>query len=112
MLVNGTLIRAGETVVAHTDIADRDPGVHPRPGVFDIARHDPAPALVFGLGAHACPGEALARAQFEVTLGRLATGFPGLRTAVADAGLDWKPAAPLHALRTLPLTWTADPGEG
>lgn len=58
-VVAGEAMRAGETVLVVLAAANRDPEANPDPGRFDPARRERR-IFTFGLGAHACPGEAMA----------------------------------------------------
>ena len=58
-VVAGQAVRAGDTVLVVLAAANRDPSVNPEPDRFDPARRE-REAYTFGLGVHACPGEALA----------------------------------------------------
>ena len=58
-VVAGQALRAGDTVLVVLGAANRDPSVNPEPDRFDPTRRE-REAYTFGLGVHACPGEALA----------------------------------------------------
>ncbi|WP_156051910.1 cytochrome P450 [Allokutzneria albata] len=103
--LGGRLIRRGETVITHIDSGDRDPEVHWDPDAVDFDRSDPVPTLKFGNGVHRCPGADLSRYCLTATFARLPARFPGLRLAVPESELVWKPADQLHALVGLPVTW-------
>jgi cytochrome P450 len=74
-------MKAGDSILVILAAANRDPSANPNPDRFDIFRKERR-IFTFGVGAHACPGEALAtmiaKAAVErliasgVALGRLA----------------------------------------
>jgi cytochrome P450 len=80
-IVAGEKMKAGDAILVILAAANRDPSVNPNPERFDIFRKERR-IFSFGVGAHACPGEALAttiaKAGVErliasgVALGRLA----------------------------------------
>ncbi len=79
--VEGARIRAGDRlmlVARHAAGAHRDRPDCDRPASSQVAH------LVFGAGSHACPGAALARAQFADTLELLAPYRPRVSRARAD----------------------------
>jgi cytochrome P450 len=68
--------------------ANRDPGVFPDPGRFDIRRGNAAQHLAFAHGPHFCLGAHLARAEALAAVRALLGGLPGLRLDPA------RPSAP------------------
>lgn len=78
--LSGVPIRSG-TILAPIVLAVlRDPELYEAPDRFDVHRSDhPRYHPVFGLGAHRCLGEALARAELEETLSAIARLAPGIR---------------------------------
>jgi len=58
-IVAGEKMRAGDAILVILAAANRDPSVNPNPERFDIFRNERR-IFSFGVGAHACPGEALA----------------------------------------------------
>lgn len=66
----GTLIKAGEGVIASNMSGNRDEDVFPDPNTFDMMRVKGKQALGFGFGAHECVAELLARAQMEIVFGK------------------------------------------
>lgn len=69
-VVAGQARREGDAMLAGLAAASRGPSVDPHPDRFDRRRRD-RQAGTFGLGAHACPGEALATAIAEVGVAHL-----------------------------------------
>ncbi|MFH5232808.1 cytochrome P450 [Antrihabitans spumae] len=76
--IAGTLVRAGDVVVAPLCSANRDETVFDDPDRFDLTRHR-NPHVAFGHGIHRCLGKALARIELEVVLSELALRLPSLR---------------------------------
>lgn len=60
-MVAGQLMKEGDAILVLLAAANRDPAVNPQPDRFDVTRSAPA-IFTFGMGPHACPGEALATA--------------------------------------------------
>jgi cytochrome P450 len=58
-LVAGQTMQPGDTVLVVLAAANRDPAANPHPERFDPLRRERR-SFTFGLGAHACPGEAMA----------------------------------------------------
>jgi cytochrome P450 len=69
-VVAGQTMAEGDTVLVVLAAANRDPTVNAHPERFDPLRRE-RQAFTFGLGAHACPGEALATAIAEAGVQRL-----------------------------------------
>ena len=71
-LVAGQAMKAGDVVLVILAAANRDPMVNPEPATFDP--HRPSrQAFTFGVGSHACPGEAVAVAIAEAGVRQLLT---------------------------------------
>lgn len=80
----GVLIPAGAVIRANVMSAMRDPGLYDNPDLFDITRTDhPRQHLVFGLGAHRCICETLARMEMEAGLTALIDAAPGIELVTA-----------------------------
>lgn len=62
--IGGQTVKAGDAVLVVLAAANRDPAVNPDPARFDPSRRE-RQSFTFGLGAHACPGEALASSIAE-----------------------------------------------
>jgi len=102
--LGGVVVRAGEAVLPLTASANRDRDVFTEPERFDLTRA-PNPHLAFGHGVHHCLGAQLARLELTVGIAALLRRFPGLRLAVDDEDLTWKPAMALNVLAALPVAW-------
>src|SRR5262245_36832636 len=58
-IVAGEKMKTGDAILVILAAANRDPSANPNPDRFDIFRKERR-IFTFGVGAHACPGEALA----------------------------------------------------
>ncbi|GKQ40460.1 cytochrome P450 [Streptomyces sp. A012304] len=108
--LGGRTLPAGDLVYLVLAAAGRDPDRHPHPDRFDLTR--PANRhLGFGHGPHFCLGAPLARLETELAIGTLVRRLPGLRLAVPDDRLQWRPNPLQRRLTALPVTYTdAVPG--
>ena len=77
--LDGTPVGKGQLVVTLLGAASRDPGAHPDPDRFDIARTQTADHLAFSSGIHYCVGAPLARLEATIALRALAERMPHLR---------------------------------
>ncbi|XVS67038.1 cytochrome P450 [Actinosynnema sp. CA-299493] len=102
--VGGTVLAAGEGVIASLFAANRDPATFPDPDRLDLYR-DARAHLAFGSGVHQCVGQLLARLEMRVALRALVTELPDLRLAVPFEEVEFKFDAPIYGLRSLPITW-------
>lgn len=62
------------------------------------------PHLAFGHGIHYCLGAPLARLEAQIAFTALTRRYPGLRLAVDESELVWRPGLLLRGLFTLPVT--------
>ncbi|WP_309061369.1 cytochrome P450 [Streptomyces sp.] len=102
--IGGTLIRAGEGVIALLSLANRDPDVFPDPDTVDVtrgARHH----VAFGFGPHQCLGHSLARLELAVVFDRLFRRFPGIRPTVPVADIRFRYDAIVYGVAELPVEW-------
>lgn len=102
--LSGTLVRAGEAVLASLPSANRDADVFARPDQLDFHRAK-NPHLGFGHGLHHCVGAALARVELQEALPALLTRFPKLRLAVPEEEVPWKAGMQVRSLVALPAEW-------
>lgn len=102
--LSGTLVHAGEAVIAATAAANRDPEQfeHPEELVLD---RPTGPTLAFGFGPHHCLGAQLARMELQEAIGGLLNGFPDLRLAVPADEVPWRRGALVRGPERLPLAW-------
>jgi cytochrome P450 len=102
--VGGQTVRAGEGVVAATDIANRDATQFPDPDKLDVtrkARHH----VAFGYGVHQCLGQPLARVELQVAYRSLYRRIPTLRLAKPLGELDFKHDMVVYGVHELPVAW-------
>jgi nocardicin N-oxygenase len=99
--ISGTLVRAGEAVMAATASANRDDTAFDHPEALDLERAR-NPHVAFGFGVHHCLGAQLARMELRVGLGALLTAFPALRLHEQPA---WRVGTLINGPSQLPLSW-------
>jgi len=95
----GVRIAADQTVRLVLSAANRDPDRFEDPDRFDIARAD-VRHLGFGIGPHYCLGQALARLETAVAVGRLFERFPRVERAGESR---FRPNLMLRGLERIPL---------
>jgi cytochrome P450 len=103
--LRGQTIHRGDAVIVILGAADRDPEHFAAPDTLDLAAERDAKHIGFGRGSHYCLGAPLARLEAEVALGTLLRRLPGLRLAVPDDELEWRPAPLFRSLAALPVAW-------
>jgi cytochrome P450 len=69
-IVAGEKMKTGDAILVILAAANRDPSANPNPDRFDIFRKERR-IFTFGVGAHACPGEALATTIAKAGVERL-----------------------------------------
>ena len=82
--------------------ANRDEACFDNPDTFDI-RRAPNRHLAFGGGVHHCLGSHLARLNMEIIFNTVFRRLPGLRQAVTEDELSWKPGILTRSLTRLPV---------
>ncbi|MCG6493834.1 cytochrome P450 [Kitasatospora sp. A2-31] len=107
--LGGTLIRAGEGVVAMLSTANQDEALFGAPGTrpvgeLDLTR-DARRHLSFGFGVHQCLGQPLARLELQIALATLFRRLPGLRLAAPEREPAFRFDSLIHGLKELPVTW-------
>jgi len=102
--VEGTTIRAGDTVMFAVQEANEDESVFPDPKRFDITR-ERIPHLSLSHGAHFCLGAHLARVELQYLFLRLLQRFPTLCLAVPLGEIQPVREAVAGAVSQLPVTW-------
>ncbi|HUC56736.1 MAG TPA: cytochrome P450 [Streptosporangiaceae bacterium] len=102
--LTGGSIPGGCAVQVSIPSANRDAKIFASPDTFDLHRTT-NPHLTFGIGAHFCPGAALARLELQIALSTLVTRFPGLRLAIAPDEVRYAQDTLVRALLALPVTW-------
>ncbi|MER5553591.1 cytochrome P450 [Streptomyces sp. NPDC002793] len=101
-LPDGRTIAKGEAILASYAAANRHPGWHDDPDVFDVTRITKE-HLAFGHGIHFCLGAALARMEGEAALSAFFTRFPDAELVPGEG--DLRPVASLisNGHRSLPV---------
>jgi cytochrome P450 len=87
--LGGVDLAPGAVVLLVLAAANRDPNANPDPERFDLGRRHRC-VFSFSRGAHACPGEALARTIAATALSRLFDAMPDL--ALATLAWTYKPS--------------------
>ena len=103
--LRGQKIHRGDSVIVVLGAADHDPDRFEEPDALDLARERETRHLGFGRGPHFCLGAPLARLEAEIALGTLMRRLPGLRLAVAESELRWRPVPLFRSLVALPVAW-------
>ncbi|MFC6154752.1 cytochrome P450 [Nocardioides yefusunii] len=98
--VDGSPVRAGETIATVLWAANRDPLVFENPDAFDVTRANAREHIAFSSGRHHCLGAALARMEGEVALRALHERFPDLKVL---PGARRRSTRILRGYRTLPV---------
>nr|WP_218889157.1 cytochrome P450 [Saccharopolyspora hordei] len=104
VVVAGTELPRGTTVMCNMAAANRDPSAFEAADEMDLGR-SPNPHLAFGAGAHSCLGQALARTELQVTLEVLLRRLPTLELAVPVAELQRLEGLVVGGLREVPVRW-------
>ncbi|WP_446039320.1 cytochrome P450 [Streptomyces sp. SID1121] len=102
--IGGQLIRAGEGIIAATDVANRDEAVFPDPDAVDLGR-DARHHVAFGFGVHQCLGQPLARVELQVVYSTLYRRVPTLALAKPAEELRYKHDMLVYGVHELPVTW-------
>ena len=101
--IGGTVIPAGDIVYLAISAANRDAEAATRYTDDDAADTH----VTFGHGPHYCLGAPLARLETRIALWNLFHRVPDLALAVPPSDLPWKSDHRQHALRALPITYSA-----
>ncbi|MDL5205949.1 cytochrome P450 [Streptomyces sp. ALI-76-A] len=102
--IDGTVIKAGQTVVLSLPAANRDPEVFDDPDRLDVTR-TPRKHLALGFGAHQCLGQHVARASLRIGLSRLFERFPTLRLAEPAEEVPLRDRAVHYGVDRLLVSW-------
>jgi len=99
--LGGVRLRADTKVGYHMGAANRDPRQWTDPDRFDVTRQTTGVHRAFGVGAHVCIGQMIARLEAESILGAVIRRVQ----AIEPAGqARWRPVNTLRTLDVLPLT--------
>ena len=102
--LRGHTYPAGTTFGLLYGAANRDPDIFDAPDRFDIDRQ-PNRHLAFGLGAHLCLGNNLARLNMRVIFETLLARFPAIELAGDD--VTYKAGLSVRGIKTLPVSTSA-----
>jgi len=91
LTIDGVTIPVGATVVLSWGAANRDPAQFPDPDAVDLGRKNSRQHLSFGLGAHFCVGNQLARVELRIAFARLVERLRDIRLAPGDAAVSYRP---------------------
>ncbi|MFE3782683.1 cytochrome P450 [Amycolatopsis sp. NPDC059090] len=100
---HGLHIPAGTAVWLGVHPAQRDPGAFPDGDTFDITVERTTPLVVFGGGAHYCPGSALGRAELVEALTALTARLGPPQIA---GPITWRHPMGVFGPETLPLRFS------
>ncbi|MFC4007641.1 cytochrome P450 [Nonomuraea purpurea] len=102
--IEGTLVKAGETVAVNVPAVNRDSSRFPDGDRLDVTRPTSG-HISFGHGIHQCLGQQLARVEMRIALPALLRRFPGLRLAVTPEEVPMRTDAAAYGVHRLPVTW-------
>lgn len=101
--VGGRTIRAGERVVLNWTAANRDPQVMDDPDAYRPTDNAPD-NVVYGIGAHECPGRGLATLELRVAVEALLEATSAIELAPGSDPV--REAPPRGGYRTVPVLLT------
>lgn len=104
LVLAGQPIKKGEMVLCSLIGANRDPALGPDMDEVKPGREGPS-HLAFGHGIHHCIGAPLARLELKIAFPALLRRFPGLRLAVPEEEIAYRPLSIVYGLTSLPVTW-------
>jgi len=103
LVYRGVLLPRDTMLFFPLSIAGRDPGAFDEPDRFDPERVANRRHVAFGLGAHMCLGQYIARAQLQESLQLIARR---IRNPRRTAPPGWRPFPGTWGIRGLPITFT------
>jgi len=102
--LGGVRLRADTKVGYQIGAANRDPRQWTDPDRFDVTRQTTGVHRSFGVGAHVCIGQMIARLEAESILGAVIRRVRAIEPAGPSS---WRPVNTLRTLDTLPLRLVA-----
>lgn len=102
--IGETTIREGQVVIPSLNAALKDPEYADHPNDFDV-NQDAKRRIIFGAGAHFCPGAALTKQWLNVGMQSLFTVVDNILLAVPYDSLNWQDG-PLPVPAVIPVTTT------
>jgi cytochrome P450 len=107
---HGQPLREGDRAILMWAAANRDPEVFPDPDAVDLHRPNARKQMAFGVGIHRCLGSHFAKVMFQVMLDAVLERLPDFELAGDYARFE--DAGEVHAVRKLPVKFTAGPRLG
>ncbi|MER5863463.1 cytochrome P450 [Kitasatospora sp. NPDC002040] len=104
VVIGGSTVPAGETVLLALASANRDPDRFADPDRLDLHRQDSG-HLALGHGIHYCLGAPLARMETGIALTALLRRFPGLALDLPAGELRRRPSLRARGLLSLPVRY-------
>lgn len=104
VVLEGYLIKAGESVTLSLPAANRDLAQFDSANKLDIKRPTRG-HLAFGFGIHYCMGRNLARIEMQVAYLELFRKFPTLHLTVPSEKVELNTAAGIYGIHRLPVAW-------
>lgn len=112
VVLEGTPIPAGATLLLRYDGGNRDPDRFEEPDRFDIRRKNARTHVAFGApSVHRCLGQMLARKELMITFPRLLARLKDLRIG-EGSDTRYQPSLMFHTIGSLNLEFTAGPRVG
>ncbi len=102
--IGGTVLPSGTTVVCNISAANRDARMFDASAEFDMSR-SPNQHITFGVGAHACLGQSLARTELQTVLSVLLRRVPTLDLDIEPGRLKAREGLLIGGLKELPVRW-------
>jgi 4-methoxybenzoate monooxygenase (O-demethylating) len=99
--VGGHAIPRDAKILCVLGAANLDPEHWTEPARFDLARKN-RDHLAFGVGTHACVGQAVSKIEAEAVLGAIARKVSSIELAATPK---WRAGNAIHALESLPVTF-------
>lgn len=99
--VGGHAIPQDAKILCVLGAANLDPEHWTEPARFDLTRKN-RDHLAFGVGTHACVGQAVSKVEAEAVLGAIARKVSSIELADTPK---WRPGNAIHALESLPVTF-------
>ena len=104
--IGGHPISAGDMVICSLSGANRDAMFGEDAEQVNPARNVGSRAhMAFGYGIHHCVGAQLARREMAIAFPALLRRFPGLRLAIPESELLYRPFSIVYGIDELPVTW-------
>lgn len=101
--IGGKVIPQGQCVVGLIGAAHRDPDRFEDPDRFDISRNVGS-HLAFGMGAHHCLGNMLARMEAQIAINSLLRRMR--RLELATETVEWQESTSFRSVKSLPVTFS------